>query len=96
MSEYAHASQNEELPEVSASLVLIRTGAEAVIRALGRKRGEKFLREWMNLLATEESVALLLPIRPTANRAEQSKAGREASAWLRAAAPTLIASLPPE
>jgi hypothetical protein len=92
--EFSDPSTVEDLPPVHVSLVLIRTGAQAVIKAMGRKRGERFLREWMELLATEESVAMLLPIRAPKDRAAQERTRREAVAWLRQIAPTLIGSLP--
>lgn len=81
------------MPPPEVSLVLIRTGAEAIIRALGRKRGERFLREWLAILATEDSVSQILPIRPPADRADVMMARRGAVAWLRQVAPTLIAAM---
>lgn len=96
MLERRPLSEAASLPAPSAELVIIRTGAQAVIRALGRRKGEKFIKEWMELLASEAAVEALLPIRPQHERAAVADAQREAMAWLRQVAPTLIASLPPE
>lgn len=86
----------DEMPAPSAELVVLRTGAQALVRALGRRKGERFLREWAQLLADEESVRLLFPTRPAADRAAVSVAQRQAVAWLRQTMPVLIATLPPE
>jgi hypothetical protein len=84
------------LPKATAELVLIRTQTQALTKVLGRKKSEKFMREWVALLATEETVRLLLPIRSPQDRETVSKVQREACAWVRQVLPTLIASLPPE
>jgi hypothetical protein len=89
-------AETPELPAPSAELVLLRTGAQAVIRTLGRKKGEKFLREWTALLADEDSVSLLFPARGASERASVYVAQRQALAWMRQAMPTLLATIPPE
>lgn len=86
----------EELPPPSAPLVVVRTGAQALIRALGRRKAEKFVREWATLFSTQESVELLLPARTPSERRAVAKAQREAMAWFREVLPTLLASIPKE
>jgi hypothetical protein len=85
-----------ELPPASAELVIIRTGTQALIRTLGRKKGERFLKEWMALLADEDSVRLLFPARPQHDRASVVVAQQQALAWVRQAIPTFLATIPPE
>lgn len=84
------------LPPPSASLVVIRTGAQALVRTLGRRKGERFIREWMNLLSTEEAVRALLPARAPGDRAAVAQARSEALAWMQSIAPLLVAALPDE
>jgi hypothetical protein len=84
------------LPDVDVSLVLIRTGAEAIIRTFGRRKGEKFLREWLTILSDEEKMSVILPIRPTRDRPAVMRARRQALLWLESVQPTLTAAIPPE
>lgn len=86
----------DEQPSPSAALALVRTGAQAICVALGRRKAEKFLREWARIAATEESIRLLFPTRPASEREAQIVAQREAMSWLRQVLPTLIGTLPPE
>jgi hypothetical protein len=77
-------------------MVLLRTGAQALIRTLGARKGRRFINEWASLLSSEESVALLFPNREPSERAAVRRAQRGAIAWFNEAAPALIASVPPE
>lgn len=86
----------DEQPSPSAALALVRTGAQALCVALGRRKAERFLREWARIAATEESIRLLFPTRPAHEREAQVMAQREAAAWLKQVLPTLIATLPAE
>lgn len=95
MKERADApSVAEELPAPSAELVLLRTGAQAVVRTFGKRKGERFIREWAALLASEESVRMLFPARAPSDREAVTLAQRRALAWFRQVAPVLIATLP--
>lgn len=85
----------EELPEPDAALTIVRTGVQALCVALGRRKAEKFLREWVRIASTEDSIRLLFPTRPPGEREAQARAQREALAWLRQVLPAMIGSLPP-
>jgi hypothetical protein len=69
---------------------------QARIRSMPRRRAERYLRELAGILETEESIRLLYPTRPPAERLAQHKAQDQAAAWLRSILPVLIASLPRE
>lgn len=89
----------EELPSPSAELVLIRVFVSAYLRTAHekpRRRAPALLEHAARLLDNEESVALLLPIRPPAMRAELSRARRQALTMFRQLLPSLIASVPPQ
>jgi hypothetical protein len=77
----------------AAASIVLRTGAQAVCSALGRRKAERFLREWARLISLGESVRV---IRPKGAARLDAEATREASAWLEANLPALIASLPPD
>lgn len=85
-----------ELPSPAAALTVVRTGAQALCVALGRRKAEKFLREWARIASSEDSIRLMFPIRPMEERGAQVVAQREALAWLRQVLPVLLATLPPE
>lgn len=82
------------LPPPSATLVLIRTGVQALMRTLGRRKAERLLREWSAILVNLETVQTLLPSRSPADRAEVAKAQMEAVAWWREILPALLDSIP--
>jgi hypothetical protein len=67
----------EDLPAPSAEFVMMRSFVEAYLSTNSRKKGQRFLRAVSESLATEESVAFLLPIRPSSQHAAISKAGAE-------------------
>jgi hypothetical protein len=77
-------------------LVIVRTGAQALIRALGPRKGRKFVKEWTALLSTENSVKMLFPSQPQEDRAAVSAVQQQALAWMREALPVFMASIPPE
>jgi hypothetical protein len=62
---------------------------------LGRRKAERFLREWVRIASTEESIRTLFPTRPASERQAQALAQLEALAWLRQVLPAMIATLPP-
>jgi hypothetical protein len=67
-----------------------------MLATLPRRRGNALLREAARLLESEESVALLMPIRPPSEYAIATQARREAVSVFRQILPALIASLPGE
>lgn len=89
-------TETSELPAPSAALTIVRTGAQALCVALGRRKAEKFLREWARIASSEESIRMLFPTRSASEREAVREAQLQALAWLRQALPSLIASLPPE
>lgn len=81
-----------EVVAESAGSILQRTFAQSVMRALGRRKGKRLLREWAEQIADEENIRALFPRPGTPHPAEV----RKAAAWLAAVTPALIAALPPE
>lgn len=59
-----YRSKPEDLPAPSAELVLWRVAVEAFLDTMPRKKGEAFLIRMGELLASEEAVSNILPIRP--------------------------------
>lgn len=91
------ASASEELPAPSAELVLIRVMVCSYLATSGerpKRRGAAFLSEAARLLENEDTVALLLPIRPASQHAELARARRRAVTLFRQLLPTFVASLP--
>lgn len=91
------ASQPDDLPAASPELVLIRVFVQAYIATAHekpRRRARAFLHRASTILADEESVSMLLPIRPAAAHAEVSRARRQALAMFRQLVPALTAELP--
>lgn len=86
----------EELPPPSAELVLIRVFVTAYLATTTPRRANAFLREAARLLESEESVALLLPIRGASQYAQVAMARRSAVALFRQLMPTFVACLPGE
>jgi hypothetical protein len=84
-----------ELPEPTAELFLLRVFAEAFISTMPRKRGEAFLRAAAEIMAREESLAAVIPIRPE-DRHASATARREAMATFRRDMPVFLARLPDE
>jgi hypothetical protein len=82
------------VPAPDATKVLIRTQAQALIRVLGKRRGERFLREWAAVLDDLDSVQSLFPVNPAKDRAAISEAQTEALIWFRQIAPILWGSIP--
>lgn len=71
------------LPPPSAELVLLRVAVESFLANSKPKDADRFLRHMAATLASEESVAELLPIRPSSQHAAQRKARREAVAMFK-------------
>jgi hypothetical protein len=96
------AEQTDEvagLPPPSPELVLIRVFVQAYLATAHekpRRRARAFLDAATRTLADEESVSLLLPYRPSTERAAVNLARRRAVALFRALTPSLVAKLPPE
>jgi hypothetical protein len=86
--------ETDGLPEPDAALVLIRVLVQAHLATISRRRGEAFLRHATEILASEENLELLFPIRPRTQHAALNKARREAVGLFRQLLPSLIASLP--
>lgn len=76
-----------------ANRVLIRTQAQALVRVLGPRKGERFLREWAASLDDLESVQALFPTQQARDRAAITNAQREAMDWFRQIGPILWGSL---
>src|SRR5690348_9222022 len=86
----------ENLPREEPALILLRTGALAVVKALGRRKGQRLLRAWAADLANDGAVTALHPSRTSKERAEDATAHAQAEAWLRANMAAFIAAMPPE
>lgn len=89
-------SQPEEMPPPTAELVLLRVHVEALLSSMRRKQAEKYLRIVSEILATEETLAQILPLQARSHHAALNQARRGALYWFRAALPTFIARLPKE
>lgn len=83
-------------PKVDCSKVLIRTQTQALLKVLGRRKGEAFLRHWAAGLSDIETVQALFPINPRREAGDVLDAQREAVAWLQQLSPILWGSLPPK
>lgn len=93
---YLEPADTSRLPDPHASLAIIRITAQAFIKTMGRKKGERFIRELAVAISQEECVRLLLPARPPNQRAAQAKAQDEAAMWLRQILPVLLSAIPPD
>lgn len=69
---------------------------QAFIRTMGRRKGERFIRELALIIAKEETVRCLMPTRPPEQRVAQERAQDEAAQWLRLILPMLLSALPDE
>jgi hypothetical protein len=81
------------LPPPSAEAILLRTAIMAFIAISGRRKAAAFLREMAVMLADEEAMSLIFPIRPSSNHAEVSRARREAIALFEAHLPAYMARM---
>jgi hypothetical protein len=86
-------SAPEELPAPSAEIVLIRVFVQSYLATVSKRRGEAFLRHAADLLATEESLSGVTPIRPPKSQPAVTRARMQALALFRQYLPTLIASV---
>lgn len=89
----------EELPAPSAELVLIRVAIQAYMASAHekpRRRARAFLTAASSILADEQSVSELLPIRPATAHARVMASRRAAVAIWRQMLPVFIAKLPRE
>lgn len=82
------------LPVPSAEMILLRVMVQAHLSTVSKRRGEAFLRACADILATEDSIALVVPIRDAGAHADIAVARKHAIAMFRGYLPTLIASLP--
>jgi len=88
----------EEMPAPSAELVLMRVLFESFLASADMPKGRRALtsiRIASEILASEESLALVFPIRPQSADAATSVARRQALAWFRQMAPVFLARVPP-
>ncbi|WP_332690049.1 hypothetical protein [Devosia sp.] len=92
----ADQSAPEELPPPSAEIVLLRVFVSAYLTTNSRKKGDAFLRAAAEILASEESLAAVMPIRGASQAAAVSKARRGAIALFRALTPTFLGRLGPK
>lgn len=87
----AHGGEQIASPPETPEFASIRTGVQSLLCVLGRKRGERWLRRWVYLLESENSIT---PIRKASRTDGEGSAA--ALAWLRHAMPSMIAALPPD
>jgi hypothetical protein len=83
----------------TAEMVLIRVFVSAFLATADEKpkrRARAFLDAATRMLADEESVSVLLPHMPAAERLAVNRARRQAITLYRALLPTFVAKLPPE
>lgn len=84
------------VPRPSPEFVALRTGAQALVRTLGRKRAERFLREWARMLSVDEGVTTLLPRRPASDHAAVELAREQARTWFQSVLPAILDAVPDE
>lgn len=84
----------DPLPVASPSLSALRMMTQAFLKTVGRRKGEKFIRELALIISREETVRTLMPTRPPEQRAAQERAQDEAAQWVRLVLPILLSSLP--
>lgn len=89
-------SETSELPAPSAALTIVRTGAQALCITLGRRKAEKWLREWARIASDAESIRMLFPTRSPGEREAVRASQLQALAWLKEALPAMMETLPPE
>lgn len=94
MSPLLEPSTKDEQPAPSASLIVSRVIVEAWLRSVDRKTGAAFLENLACVLADQEEMASVVPIRRTERGAAAARAEREALAALRQMLPVFIATLP--
>jgi hypothetical protein len=88
-----------DMPAPDVSLVLMRVFLEAHLATAHEKparRARAFLSMAARSLADEESIATVMPIRPSSEHAAQAEARRQAIAWARQMMPVFLARLPKE
>jgi len=86
-----------ELPPPSAELVLIRVFVQSYLATCDLPPGERasaFLRHASGLLADEDSLSRVMPIRPPSGHAAVAKARLQALVLYEGLLPTFIAELP--
>lgn len=93
MPERQLLTEESSLPPPDAGLVLIRVFVTAYLKTQPRKRGEAFLAEAAAMLASEERLTKLFPIRPGADHAAVQRARREAVTAFELNLPTFLACL---
>lgn len=81
---------------MGAMEIVVLTGAGALIQTLGRKKAERFIRDWASRIARQEAVSRLLPDRSASSIRARSRDQEDAAAWMRENIPALLASLPLE
>ena len=77
-------------------LFLMATSVQAFGRLVGRRKAERYLRAWSEIVAEQLAVEALIPSRSKSERREQQAVKEAAAAWLREELPNLWAALPPE
>lgn len=80
-------------PPDTPALLLLRTGAQSLVKVLGRRKAERFLSAWVEALAREDAVLSLHPKRQTHEREAERQNREQALAWLRASIPAFIAAI---
>ncbi|MDO8323084.1 MAG: hypothetical protein Q7T23_09065 [Phenylobacterium sp.] len=76
----------------SVERVLIETQAQAIITALGKKKGEKFIRAWAAALVEARDLSEIIPLR--GDRSARSPETHEAAAaWMSTTLPRLVRGL---
>jgi hypothetical protein len=80
--------------EPTPDTIWLQVQTAALVRVLGRKRAQRFLRCMAEDLATRVSYAETLPIMPRPGLAERREASRAAAAAFESALPMLLAALP--
>lgn len=78
------------------ALATSRMIVEAWLQTVGREEGARFLKNLGVVLANQEEMSCVVPIRRTAAGKAAARAERDASSALRQMLPVFIARLPPE
>ena len=91
-----YLADTDELPEPSAELVLLRVAVEVFIATADLKKGRGLaaMKLASEILATEESVSLLFPIRPSSQHVAVNTARLQAIAMFKQWIPVFLARVP--
>lgn len=84
------ATVEQDIPPPSPEFILVRVAIQAYLSTVSPKKADAFLRAMADTLADEESLSLIVDIRPPASAQAVAKARRGALAMFRAYLPAFL------